>query len=316
MLRRFVQAPVLAAGRGAATSARTLYDRLGVAATVSADEIKQAYRRRVLVCHPDVAPPGRKAEAESEFRLVSEAYTTLADEQKRRRYDLAFGIPREASDVAPTVTDAHGAAAQRARASWQAELQRVQQAQARKANRRPPTLRKDADAAFRDAFHGRTLQEVLFEAHFAARHGRRPGEKIGAAPLEDSEAATAAAALNAAARQAAARFATANPHLDPTVDQGFMQRRLQTKPPPSSQMPFRPFVGMKLPPGVTAPPPPEPPTPEELVGEIEEVVGRPMRKDGLARLPGQGGPETANAARKNWHSPDRQGVIWSWQRPY
>jgi molecular chaperone DnaJ len=61
------------------------YSTLGVARGASADDLKKAYRKLAMQCHPD-RNPGDKA-AEARFKEVSEAYDVLKDEQKRAAYD-------------------------------------------------------------------------------------------------------------------------------------------------------------------------------------------------------------------------------------
>ncbi|MFQ5695745.1 MAG: molecular chaperone DnaJ [Terriglobia bacterium] len=65
---------------------RDYYDVLGLAHNANEDEIKKAYRRAALQWHPD-RNPERKAEAEEQFKEVTEAYSVLADPQKRAAYD-------------------------------------------------------------------------------------------------------------------------------------------------------------------------------------------------------------------------------------
>ncbi len=69
------------------------YATLGVPRTASADEIKKAYRRLARKYHPDVNP-GDKA-AEEKFKVISEAFDVLGDEEKRKVYDR-FGVYTEA----------------------------------------------------------------------------------------------------------------------------------------------------------------------------------------------------------------------------
>ena len=53
--------------------------------TASDQEIKSAYRKLAMQCHPDRNPDNPKAE--EQFKECSEAYAVLADAEKRARYD-------------------------------------------------------------------------------------------------------------------------------------------------------------------------------------------------------------------------------------
>ena len=61
------------------------YEVLGVTKTASDGELKSAFRKAAMVCHPD-RNPGDKA-AESKFKELNEAYQVLSDGQKRAAYD-------------------------------------------------------------------------------------------------------------------------------------------------------------------------------------------------------------------------------------
>ena len=65
------------------------YDVLGVSRDCTEAEIKKAYRRLAMECHPD-RNNGDKA-AEERFKLVTEAYEVLRDPEKRAAYDR-YGI--------------------------------------------------------------------------------------------------------------------------------------------------------------------------------------------------------------------------------
>ena len=66
-------------------SKRDYYEVLGVERGADEKEIKKAYRRMAMKCHPDRNPGD--SEAEAKFKELSEAYEVLADGQKRAAYD-------------------------------------------------------------------------------------------------------------------------------------------------------------------------------------------------------------------------------------
>ncbi|ABO51005.1 chaperone protein DnaJ [Desulforamulus reducens MI-1] len=65
---------------------RDYYEVLGLSKGASADEIKKAYRKLARQYHPD-AYQGDKAEAETKFKEIAEAYAVLSDPEKRTSYD-------------------------------------------------------------------------------------------------------------------------------------------------------------------------------------------------------------------------------------
>lgn len=73
------------------------YAILGVDPNADLGQIKRAYRRLALECHPDRFP-GDPARAER-FRQVSKAYDVLSDPQKRAHYDRA-GFASDLTDLA------------------------------------------------------------------------------------------------------------------------------------------------------------------------------------------------------------------------
>lgn len=62
--------------------AKSYYAILGIPADASSEEIKSAYRRLAKEYHPDHA--GGDSE---KFRDIQEAYSVLADSEKRRHYE-------------------------------------------------------------------------------------------------------------------------------------------------------------------------------------------------------------------------------------
>lgn len=62
----------------------TLYAVLGIHQTVTADEIKTAYRRMARQWHPDIC---KEPDAHERFIKIKEAYELLSDPDRRTRYD-------------------------------------------------------------------------------------------------------------------------------------------------------------------------------------------------------------------------------------
>jgi tetratricopeptide (TPR) repeat protein len=69
------------------------YEVLGIEKSASQVQIKAAFKRMAMKCHPD-RNPGNK-EAEELFKVINEAYHTLSDPTKKMRYDSRFLWIRE-----------------------------------------------------------------------------------------------------------------------------------------------------------------------------------------------------------------------------
>ncbi|KAH6603271.1 hypothetical protein Trco_008046 [Trichoderma cornu-damae] len=64
------------------------YKVLGVSKDAQVADIRLAYRKLVLKCHPDkVQDPALKAQKQEEFQKVQQAYELLTDEEERRKYN-------------------------------------------------------------------------------------------------------------------------------------------------------------------------------------------------------------------------------------
>lgn len=83
-------------GKGAAAllattkrSCKSYYDLLGVPATAHLDDIKKAFRKKVLLLHPDKNQDAPEEAAEL-FSLVQVAYNTLSQVELRDKYDASL----------------------------------------------------------------------------------------------------------------------------------------------------------------------------------------------------------------------------------
>ena len=67
---------------------RDFYSVLGVSRDASPQEVKRAYRKLAMQYHPDKNPNNRQAE--ERFKEATRAYKVLANQEKRKQYDM-FG---------------------------------------------------------------------------------------------------------------------------------------------------------------------------------------------------------------------------------
>ena len=71
------------------------YETLGVGRKASSEEIKKAYRKLALECHPDRNPDDPVSE--DRFKEVPEAYEVLIDPDKRQVYDIGSSLGPDGS---------------------------------------------------------------------------------------------------------------------------------------------------------------------------------------------------------------------------
>lgn len=74
-------------------SATTYYSLLGLTPDASAQAIRQAYRERSKLYHPDTTTLPA-AIATAHFQQLNEAYATLSSLERRQRYDQKIGFSR------------------------------------------------------------------------------------------------------------------------------------------------------------------------------------------------------------------------------
>ncbi|KAL1896159.1 hypothetical protein Sste5346_004902 [Sporothrix stenoceras] len=71
------------------------------AASPTTDQVKSAYRKAALRCHPDKVAPEQRDQAHKDFQEVALAYAVLSDPGRRKRYD-------ETGSTAESVVDSDG----------------------------------------------------------------------------------------------------------------------------------------------------------------------------------------------------------------
>jgi molecular chaperone DnaJ len=72
------------------------YIVLGLPRDATLNDVKRAYRRLARKLHPDINPGDRRAAAQ--FRQIAEAYETLSDPDRRRRYDTTGSLSSATAD--------------------------------------------------------------------------------------------------------------------------------------------------------------------------------------------------------------------------
>lgn len=77
---------------------KTLYEVLGVKKDASISDVKSAYRKAVLQCHPDVSSD---ISANERFIEVEKAYSILSNQAKRKAYDFTIRPQPTLSAPAP-----------------------------------------------------------------------------------------------------------------------------------------------------------------------------------------------------------------------
>ncbi|KAI5817337.1 hypothetical protein BZA77DRAFT_310378 [Pyronema omphalodes] len=74
------------------------YAVLEVPSSATAAEIRSAYRKLALKCHPDKTPVSEREEAHKKFQELAFCYAVLSDENRRRRYDATGNMNESVLD--------------------------------------------------------------------------------------------------------------------------------------------------------------------------------------------------------------------------
>lgn len=118
--------------------ARDYYAILGIEAAATTEEVRRAYRRRVLACHPD-RNPDRVEWATDQIQLVNEAYDVLQQPHLRREYDrLRWPHVPHQPRARPTYTAYTAPAPDPARPWWEQAAAHASTRQAAAQAARPP----------------------------------------------------------------------------------------------------------------------------------------------------------------------------------
>lgn len=82
------------------------YKILGVDRNIPQDQVRESYRKRAKLFHPDLHPNDPKAKAK--FQALNEAYDVISDPEKRKKYDQYGEKWREADAFAQNGGNAGG----------------------------------------------------------------------------------------------------------------------------------------------------------------------------------------------------------------
>ena len=165
---------------------RCYYESLSVERSASESDIKAAFRKQAMACHPDRNPGDN--EAEHRFKEINEAYEVLKDPDKRAAYDrfghAAFehgmgGGPAAGfgADFASTFSDIFddlfGMNGRRGRGSGSGR-------------ERGADLRYNMEISLQDAYAGKTAQiriPTSVTCETCSGSGAKPGTKPKACPM-------------------------------------------------------------------------------------------------------------------------------------
>ncbi len=153
------------------------YEVLGVDRNATEDVIRHVYRRLAQAYHPDVMPDNEAGVAR--LKLINAAYDTLADPDKRRRYDARLGVPP--TTAAPPRPDPHSS--QEESRKHAAEAKRARETRA--AEERAKQTRRAAEKEAERQREARRAAEEL-EAQ-RQREARETAERARAAQEADRQ---------------------------------------------------------------------------------------------------------------------------------
>jgi molecular chaperone DnaJ len=157
---------------------RDYYEILGVSKACTDADLKSAFRKAAMQCHPDRNPGD--TEAELRFKELNEAYQTLSDPQKRAAYDRyghaafeqgGFGMGAEgfAASMADIFDDLFG------------DMMGGRRGGMRRGPARGSDLRQSLEITLEEAFHGKAVS-ITLPASVTCPACAGSGAKAGARP--------------------------------------------------------------------------------------------------------------------------------------
>ncbi|WP_035765497.1 J domain-containing protein, partial [Arthrobacter sp. H20] len=159
----------------ATPSDRTYYAVLGVSRDATAKQVKDAYRRAARSTHPDAGGSAEK------FHDVAVAYETLADPERRRRYDHGLGGNAGNAEPAGARTPPRSTAPTPDRATDDEAFQRPAVYEPPFSPRNPPVVPLTLAGS---QIHGTARQPGFFARLGSSSGSRYDGERRTAALLE------------------------------------------------------------------------------------------------------------------------------------
>ena len=184
----------------------TLYDTLGVERDATEGEIRQAFRRLALQHHPDRFADGKRAAAEEQFQVITEAFNVLRHPETRKIYDteISKGTNAKIMDAKEISRRLAAKGAQSLRAGNVAEA----------AEHLKMAIDHNSENSRAHYFYGKVLARIPGKERDALRHMER------ATILEENNATmlaeAAVLAVAAGMKSRAVRFAQEALAVDPT----------------------------------------------------------------------------------------------------
>src|SRR5215469_535184 len=155
---------------------RDFYETLGVSKSATDAELKTAFRKAAMQCHPDRHPGDKQAEAR--FKELNEAYQHLSDSQKRAAYDryghAAFDHSRMSDGFAASMSDIFD--------DLFGDMMGGRRGRQSGGRERGADLRYNLEITLEEAFHGKTAS-IRMPTSVACEACSGSGARAGSKPV-------------------------------------------------------------------------------------------------------------------------------------